>query len=327
VNVLILGGAGIVATYLVETAPEDFTVTLAYRNRRPAVDSKIRLCHADLISRGQLAEVLKDVEPEVLINAAGLSSVDECEHRPADAHTDNVVATVHVLAAIRGTATKLVQLSSNAVYSGREPPYAEDSPRRPINVYGRTKRASENEVLKEGGCLIARLGPVFGWNRIWTRINTLTWMISSLAADQPMGLREDLLNTPISAEFAGRALWRAIQCDITGQLNIAGRETVTWYEFGCAVAAEFGFASKLLKRAWDDRRTGQTPRPRDTSFTTTALADALGMISPTLREELERMHLARLASDEPLVPGRLNEHSNEAGNDKKRVSRSGLHVT
>ena len=308
-NVLILGGAGIVATYLVETAPEHVTVSLAYRNRRPVVDSRIRLCHVDLSNGGRLAEVLKVLEPEVVINAAGLCSVDECERRPADAYSDNVATTVHALAALRGSATKLVQLSSNAVYSETRPPYAEDSPRHPINVYGRTKLASENEVLKEEGCLVARLGPVFGWNRIWTRINPLPWIISSLAANKPSDLRGDLLNTPVSAEFAGRALWRAIECGITGQLNIAGQQTVSWHEFGCAVAAEFGFPTRLLKRTCDDRCTGQTPRPRDTSLTTIALTEALGMISPTLREQLERMRLMRLAADEPLVQGRLSECS------------------
>ncbi|GGS83065.1 NAD(P)-dependent oxidoreductase [Planobispora rosea] len=92
--------------------------------------------------------VLKGAEPDVVVNCAGWTAVDDAETNEDRALAVNGDGPRSIAAACSGTGIRLLHLSTDYVFSGRNSePYAEDAPPAPLNAYGRTKLAGERAVL------------------------------------------------------------------------------------------------------------------------------------------------------------------------------------
>lgn len=306
-KVLILGGGGIIATYLTETRPAGTQITLAYRQRLPLVADGVGLRQVDLTDAAATRRMLAEERPDAVIDAAGTSGVDDCEREPAAARASNLVATQNLIDALVLNRAKLVYLSTNAVYDGRRAPYAEDSIRQPVNEYGRIKCACEELVRQQSpsGWCIARLIFVYGWSRAWSRRNPLTWLVDSLQAGQPVKLVTGVRENPLAAPFAAQALWRVIARDVAGELNIAGMDTVNRYELGLAVADIFQLDAGLIQPVPNSYFSQLAPRPEDSSYVTEKMVRVLGLPPLPLRDGLRQLRDQRPALDEPLLPGRL----------------------
>ncbi|MFF4774475.1 dTDP-4-dehydrorhamnose reductase [Microtetraspora fusca] len=115
----------------------------------------------DLLDPAAVASVVRAVRPDVVVNCAAWTAVDDAEVREAEATAVNGHA-VEVLAAVCGR--RLVQISTDYVFDGAAPgPYPEDAPTRPINAYGRSKLAGERAALKSGGRVV-RTAWLYGAN-------------------------------------------------------------------------------------------------------------------------------------------------------------------
>lgn len=100
---------------------------------------------------------------DVCIHTAALSSPRTCQAQPELAHNSNCPkAFLDALLEVRNT--YVIALSTDQVYDGTEPPYREDTPPEPCNVYGRTKLALEHHLLQSNNCrtLILRSSIILG---------------------------------------------------------------------------------------------------------------------------------------------------------------------
>ncbi|MGE5414267.1 MAG: SDR family oxidoreductase, partial [Syntrophomonadaceae bacterium] len=111
--------------------------------------------------------VVRELSPDVVVNCAAFTKVDDCEKDP---RAEKVNATaVGYLAEVCGRhAAQLVQISTDFVFDGEKgAPYVEDDPPRPLSAYGRTKLAGEEAALRVPGSLVVRASWLFGragWN-------------------------------------------------------------------------------------------------------------------------------------------------------------------
>ena len=94
--------------------------------------------------------------------------------------------------------------------------------------------------------------------------------------------------------------------DISGEINIAGAETVNRYELGLAVAEVFGLDAGLLRPVASSCFPQLAPRPADSSYATEKMARLLDLPPLPLREGLQQLRAQRQAPDEPLRPGRFD---------------------
>src|ERR1700684_2623057 len=94
----------------------------------------------DLSRPSDVARIIQDAQPRIIVNAAAYTAVDLAEKEPEKARAINTDAPAAMAAEAAKLNAILVHYSTDYVFDGsKESPYAEDDSTNPLNVYGETK--------------------------------------------------------------------------------------------------------------------------------------------------------------------------------------------
>jgi UDP-glucose 4-epimerase len=151
-RILVTGGAGYVGSVSVEhflAAGHDVVVLDDLTTgHRASVPKEARLEPVSYGDATAMAELLGNARIDAILHCAARSLVGESIQNPAKYYRDNVVGGIALLEAARETGVNRIVFSSTAAVYGApdEIPITEDSPLRPINPYGETKRTFEGAL-------------------------------------------------------------------------------------------------------------------------------------------------------------------------------------
>ena len=175
---LVTGGAGFIGSNLVDRLLEagnevtiiDDLSTGALANLEPAIERGARFVRGDIRDQAQVGELVGD-RPEVIFHLAAQMDVRVSVADPVFDGEVNILGTINLLEAARGSGSRLVFASTGgAIYgegNGRELPFAEDAPPRPDAPYGQSKLSAEGYCglyrrLYGVDTVALRLGNVYG---------------------------------------------------------------------------------------------------------------------------------------------------------------------
>ena len=134
--VLICGAGGQVGRALVDLCTRDGRDFVACDRKR-----------LDLLDTAQIGQVLREVGPAVVVNAAAYTAVDLAESEPDIARAVNCDGVAALAAGCEGVGAALISYSTDYVFDGRKTePYVETDPIAPLGVYGRTKAFGEGRI-------------------------------------------------------------------------------------------------------------------------------------------------------------------------------------
>lgn len=193
--------------------------------------------------------------PGAVILAAAYTAVDKAEQEPDLAKAINTDAAGAVAEWCAQSGAILIHISTDYVFDGTaKSPYWTDALPAPISVYGRTKLAGENAVLKRGcaGAIIRT-----SWLYDAAGPNFLTAMISQDKAGNPLRVVNDQFGRPTYAGHLADAVLTAMDtlikapkpCKIYHVTNTG--EPVSWAGFAASIlpAAKItGVSSQDFKR-------------------------------------------------------------------------------
>ncbi|WP_248961950.1 dTDP-4-dehydrorhamnose reductase [Sphaerisporangium perillae] len=139
-RLLVTGASGMLGTALLAEAARDPASPDVLAYGRDGLD----LRYPDGVR-----EVLRQEKPDVVVNCAAWTAVDDAETREIDALAVNGNGVRGLALACAEVGARLLHLSTDYVFDGTaRAPYAEDAPARPVNAYGRSKLAGERAVLE-----------------------------------------------------------------------------------------------------------------------------------------------------------------------------------
>ncbi|WBU37755.1 dTDP-4-dehydrorhamnose reductase [Homoserinibacter sp. YIM 151385] len=118
----------------------------------------------DIRSRGAVRDAVAGFRPDIVVNSAAWTAVDDAEAAEPAAHAVNALGAEHVAMAAASAGARFVQVSTDYVFDGRAAsPYPEDAPLAPLGAYGRTKAAGERLArAAHPGALVVRTAWLYG---------------------------------------------------------------------------------------------------------------------------------------------------------------------
>jgi dTDP-4-dehydrorhamnose reductase len=151
----------------------------------------------DLSRLERLPGLIHKVKPDVIVNAAAYTAVNEAEDELARAMKVNGVAAGALAQEARKADALLVHYSSDYVFDGsKDGPYGEDDQPCPLNIYGHSKLAGEKAIRQVGGAwLILRTGWVYSEAR---GRNILRTTLRVLRERQELRLVASQIGIPVS---------------------------------------------------------------------------------------------------------------------------------
>ena len=244
----------------------------------------------DITDEEALSRIFDDFEPNVVINCAAMTQVDDCESDREMCWKVNAEAVESLADLCKMHGTRLVHISTDFVFDGEEGPYREDARPNPVSYYGRSKLAGENHARTAGTdtWAIVRTVLVFGAPVQGARSNFVTWVRDKLAAGEPIRVVTDQWRTPTWVSDLADGIERIVRYRKSGVFHVSGREFLSVNQFAHCVAEVAGLDAALIGEA--DRTTFSQPaqRPEKTGFIILKAETEVGFKPHTLAEAIRQ---------------------------------------
>jgi dTDP-4-dehydrorhamnose reductase len=198
----------------------------------------LRRADCDLADARATADAIAARAPRHIVHCAAWTDVDGCESNPERAWRDNAAATRNVALAAQAAGASLVYISTDYVFDGtKNDPYREDDPTSPLNVYGQSKRAGEEHVLREAHrAFVVRTSWLYGPGGK----NFVHTMAALLGERDEVQVVNDQTGSPTYTRDLASALLLLVESDHYGLYHLANSGTCTWYELARAIAERTG---------------------------------------------------------------------------------------
>jgi dTDP-4-dehydrorhamnose reductase len=269
----ITGANGLIGSYLVRTAPEfgpEWQVRALTR-----VDF-------DLLDFAGAEREFKRDRPELIIHCAAVSTSAEAQKNPPLAKRVNVDAT-KFLAELAGE-IQFIFFSTDLVFDGRKGNYTETDATNPLHLYGETKLAAEQTVLRNPKHLVVRTSLNGGISRSGNRgFNEQLW--HALEKGQEMKLFTDEFRSPIFAGETARAVWELAGKNCAGIFHVVGAQKLSRYEIGQLLAQRRPELKGIIE-AGSAKDFPGPPRALDTTLDVSKIQKILSKPLPGLGEWL-----------------------------------------
>ena len=255
---------------------------------RNITQSGYEYCNLDLTNRDDLCNVIGNYRPEMIINTAAMTNVDQCESEKDACWNLNVGAVETLIDICQENNCKLIHLSTDFIFDGLAGPYTEEADPHPLSYYGESKLASEQLILDSNiDWAIARTVLVFGIVNDMSRSNIALWVKDSLEKGKHLKIVNDQWRTPTLADDLAEGCYLIARKRAKGIFNISGKELLTPYEMAMKTAIYFGLDQNLIEKVDASSFTQVAKRPAKTGFIIDKAHRELGYNPRSFDEGLE----------------------------------------
>jgi dTDP-4-dehydrorhamnose reductase len=216
----------------------------------------------DLSSPDHIRKAIREIQPQVIINAAAYTNVDLAETHEREAFAINTEAPGVVAEEAKRIGALLVHYSTDYVFDGtKSSPYEEDDKTNPISAYGRTKLGGEQAIQEVGPAhLIFRTAWVYGL----TGRNFLLTVLRLATEREELRIVYDQLGAPTWSREIAKGTFAVLsklasRSEITnpaanGIYHMTATGQVSWYDFAQAILSEASYLGPEVP--WYKRVTG-----------------------------------------------------------------------
>lgn len=215
----------------------------------------------DITNASDCKEILGDLSPEIIINAASFTNVDACETEKEECWNVNVKGLENLAKAAKRNMALLVHVSTDYIFDGEEGPYSEDDRPNPLGYYGKAKLASENVCRMIGvPFAIIRTSVLYGLG-LDVKANFFLWLYYNLRAGKSINVVKDQYNTPTLVDDLAEGILQTIDKSAYGLFHISGSEYINRIDFATKLADVFGFDKSLIHPITTNQLKQDAKRP------------------------------------------------------------------
>lgn len=264
-----------------------------------ALDAQSQTHCGDLSNLAGLAQTVRDVAPDVIVNAAAYTAVDKAESEPALAHAINALAPGMLAQEAKRCGAWLVHYSTDYVFDGSgKQAWLEDDASAPLSVYGASKLAGEQAIMA-AACqhLIFRTSWVYG-----ARGNNFVKTMLKLAQERDsLKVVNDQIGAPTGADLLADVTAHAIstalqQPNVSGLYHLVASGETSWHEYATLVieyARQAGLPIKVVQTAIHAVPSSEfatvAKRPLNSRLNTSKLQQTFNLHLPNWQTGVTRM--------------------------------------
>lgn len=256
------------------------------------------LC-GDLTNLKGIAQTVRTVAPDIIVNAAAHTTVDKAESEPDLVRTINALAVDVLAQEAKRCNAWLIHYSTDYVFDGGgNKPWLETDKTDPLNVYGATKLEGE-QLIQQSGCkyLIFRTSWVYG-----ARGGNFAKTMLRLAQERDnLNIINDQIGAPTGADLIADITAHAISTlqlkpELAGLYHLVAAGETSWYGYASFViehARQVGIQLKIAANEIKPVATSAFPtpakRPLNSRLNTVKLQHAFGLYLPHWQNGVTRM--------------------------------------
>lgn len=293
-RVLIIGGSGYLGLNLCFGLRDHFEVYATYHSNSFRLKGVTTLS-LDASQGGEAIDMIKRVQPDVVIYAAGLSSPEACHQERERAELLNVKAPA-VFFKIPVRSFHFIYLSTDQVFGAPEgvPPFTETSEVRPTNVFAQSKSQGEAVILAQGRFThILRLASVFSepiCGGAEVKQGFLGWMRRDLRTQKTVPVYNDQIRSFLYAGDLARAM-RAFLYKLpieSSVYHVGAADAWSKYQMAEYLCAKgLGAIEKLRPVASEVFKATPIPRPKNLHLDVSRFSKDFGFTPQTIRQSVD----------------------------------------
>ena len=223
------------------------------------------LAELDVTDQEAVTRKVEELEPDLVINAAASTAVDQAEQERDLAFRVNADGARNVSRAAASHGAKVIHISTDFVFDGQQGrPYRPLDTPNPQSAYGASKLRGEEYVTEATGGTALILRTAWLYSRFGN--NFVTAMLARMHKGQTLKVVADQVGTPSWAKGLAEAIWQAADISpLQGLWHWTDAGVASWYDFAVAIQEE-GLSRGLLSQAVQilpvDTRDYPTPAQR-----------------------------------------------------------------
>ena len=244
--------------------------------------------YLDICDRINLKELISLHDPDIVLNLAAMTNVDSCEEKPDLASEINTTGVGNICDIFKG---KIVQLSTDYVFDGKNGPYGEDDAVSPLSVYGKTKLEAEKIITSHNSNNLIIRGNVLYDNCPNSKASFLNWVVKSLKKKKPINVVDDQINNPTWAQSMAKIIGLSIEKEISGIYHWGDAEFVSRYKFAKMIAKHYNLETELISPTSSEELGQIASRPLKSGLLSERIVEVLNIKQPSINECLNQIIL------------------------------------
>lgn len=266
-KILVTGSNGLLGQKLIKLCQERGIEVIATSRGESRFDLVSPYFPMDITRLAEVNEVVEITRPDVIINTAAMTIVDQCEDEKEDCIRINVDAVQNLVKVCSSQKIFLLHLSTDFIFDGTFGPLDEEAVPNPVNFYGETKLESE-QIIQSGSMdwAIVRTILVYGVVPKMSRSNIILWVKSKLEKGEKIQVVDDQTRTPTLAEDLAEGCLLIASRKKQGIWNISGKDLLTPYQMAVKTAEYFGLDANLIEKTDSTKFRQRAARPLRTGF-------------------------------------------------------------
>lgn len=249
----------------------------------------------DLTNSEKISQLIREIHPDYLVNAAAYTAVDKAETEPELAYAINATAPKIMAESAEKIQAKFLHISTDYVFDGRKnTPYLETDLTNPLGVYGQSKLRGEEEIKTVNSqAIILRTAWVYG---SYGKSNFVKTMLRLGKEREELKVVVDQVGSPTwSKDIATAITHLLINVDNpAGIYNFTNSGVASWFDLTKAIFEEAkisGIPLKIQRVIPITTAEYPTPavRPAYSVLSGQKISQQLGYIPPYWRDSLKAM--------------------------------------
>ena len=269
-KVIITGSNGLLGQTLVNLLCSlDYKIFALSRGKdRNITTDKYTYYNVDLTKFSEVELIVKEIDPDFIINTAAMTHVDLCEDNKEACDIINVDLVKKLVQFSEEYDIHLIHISTDFIFDGKSGPYKEEDEPNPINYYGLSKWKSENAIYDSTSVsyTILRTILVYGYVKGMNRSNIVLWVKDALNSKKEITIVDDQFRTPTLVDDLAEACLLSMRKKINGVFNVSSDTLYSIYDIAIEVSKVFDLDKKFIKRISTEMLNQRALRPRKTGF-------------------------------------------------------------